>query len=43
MGAIKPDLALGLARLEAASTPVNIHFNLGKKCWGLLIIFSRAT
>jgi len=35
MGVIKPDLASDLARLEAASIPVDIHFNQGKKVLGL--------
>ncbi|APD88865.1 Zn-dependent hydrolase [Alteromonas mediterranea] len=35
MGVIKPDLASDLARLEAASIPVDIHFNQGKKILGL--------
>ena len=35
MGIIKPDLASDLARLEAASIPVDIHFNQGKKVLGL--------
>ena len=35
MGVIKPDLSSDLARLEAASIPVDIHFNQGKKVLGL--------
>ena len=35
MGVIKPGLASDLARLEAASIPVDIHFNQGKKVLGL--------
>lgn len=35
MGVIKPDLALDLARLEAANIPVDIHFNQGKEVLGL--------
>ncbi len=35
MGVIKPELASDLARLEAASIPVDIHFNQGKKVLGL--------
>lgn len=35
MGVIKPALASDLARLEAASIPVDIHFNQGKKVLGL--------
>ena len=35
MGVIKPDLGSDLARLEAASIPVDIHFNQGKKVLGL--------